>query len=65
MVTQGREEVLVELWPFNDRQYNDHLTALCGQVNDADLRLPDGRRLLFVTKGIACPILDVQKRRVA
>jgi hypothetical protein len=65
LITQGREEVLVELRPFNDRQYNDNLKVLCEHVNDADLRLPDGRRLLFAIKGIARPILDVQKRRVA
>jgi len=65
MVTQEREEVSVELRPFNDRQYNDDLKTLCEQVNQAGLHLPDGRRLLFVVKGISRPILDVQKRRVA
>jgi hypothetical protein len=65
MVTQGREEIYVELRPFNDRQYNADLMILCEQVNQADLRLPDGRRLLFAIKGVSRPILDVHKHRVA
>lgn len=47
------------------RQYNGDLMTLCESVNQADLRLPDGRRLLFAIKGVSRPILDVQKRRVA
>ena len=65
LVTQGREEVSVELRSFNDRQYNDDLKTFCEQVNQAGLCLPDGRRLLFVIKVISRPILEVQKRRVA
>lgn len=59
IVTQGREEVHVELRPFNDRQYNGDLMTLCERVNQVDLRLPDGRRLLFGIKSVSRPILDV------
>jgi hypothetical protein len=46
-VMQGQEVVSVELRPFNDRQYNRDLAALCERVNAAVPRLPDGRRLHF------------------
>jgi len=39
--------VLVALRPFNDRQYNRDLIALCQRVNERQVRLPDGRLLVF------------------
>lgn len=44
-VIPGPVTVQVELRPFNDRQLNRDLTALCAQVNKLQPRLPDGRRL--------------------
>src|SRR5713101_7563292 len=46
-MTQGPEAISVELRPFNDRQLNHDLVALCERVNQASPQLPDGRRLLF------------------
>jgi hypothetical protein len=43
----GREEVEVELCPFNDRQLNRDLVGLCERVTTNRPRLPDGRRLVF------------------
>jgi hypothetical protein len=64
---QGQDIVSIELRPFNDRQYNRDLAALCERVNATAPRLPDGRRLLFGVNDVVLvrPILDVQKRRVA
>jgi hypothetical protein len=42
------DRCLVYLRPFNDRQLNRDLDALCGRVNQARLRLPDGRVLQFL-----------------
>jgi hypothetical protein len=39
---------LVFLRPFNDRQLNRDLELLCERVNQAQLRLPDGRFLEFL-----------------
>ncbi len=64
-VRQGPDTVLVELRPFNDRQYNRDLAVLCERVNSASLHLPDGRRLLLTVNTVSHPILDVQKRQVA
>ena len=46
-VTRGPRAVSVELHPFNDRQLNHDLVALCERVNQAAPQLPDGRQLLF------------------
>jgi len=46
-VVWGRETVEVELRPFNDRQLNQDLEAICEKVNAEEPRLPDGRRLRF------------------
>jgi len=43
----GREEVAVELCPFNDRQLNRDLVGLCERVTTNQPRLTDGRRLIF------------------
>ncbi len=43
----GQDRVEVELKPFNDRALNRDLEALCARVAKAQLRLPDGRSLLF------------------
>ncbi len=64
-VQQGTSNVFVELYPFNDRQYNRDLAVLCERVNNASLHFPDGRRLLFTVKPVSRPILEVQKRPVA
>ena len=58
-VTRGPRAVSVELRPFNDRQLNHDLVALCERVNKASLHLPDGRQLLFSES----PLFDRQKRR--
>jgi hypothetical protein len=58
-VTRGPRAVSVELRPFNDRQLNHDLLALCEWVNQASLHLPDGRQLLFSVS----PLFDRQKRR--
>jgi len=58
-VTRGPRAVSVELRPFNDRQLNHDLVALCERVNQASLQLPDGRHLLFSLS----PFFDRQKRR--
>lgn len=42
------DRCLVFLRPFNDRQLNRDLDALCERVNQAQLRLPDGRFLEFL-----------------
>ena len=67
LVKQGKDTVTVSLRPFNDRQYNRDLIALCERVNAAAPRLPDGRRLHVSVQinEVVRPILDVQKRRVA
>jgi hypothetical protein len=45
----GRVEV--EVRPFNDRQLNRDLQALCERVAAAQPTLPDGRRLCFTVAG--------------
>ena len=57
--------VSVELHPFNDRQFNRDLITLCQCVNERQVRLPDGRLLLFSVKEICRPILHGQKRQIA
>jgi hypothetical protein len=42
------DRCLVFLRPFNDRQLNHDLDALCDRVNQAHLQLPDGRFLEFL-----------------
>jgi len=59
LVTRGPRAVSVELRPFNDRQLNHDLVALCERVNQAALQLPDGRQLLFSV----CPFSDRQRRQ--
>ena len=46
-VVWGRETVEVELRPFNDRQLNRDLEAVCEKVNAQEPHLPDRRRLQF------------------
>ena len=67
LVRQSQDTVEVSLRPFNDRQYNRDLAALCERVNAAAPRLPDGRHLHVSVQinEVVRPILDVQKRRVA
>ena len=55
-VRQGPDTVLVELRPFNDRQYNRDLAVLCERVNSASLHLPDGRRLLLTVVKYGCQV---------
>lgn len=43
----GAETVEVELKPFNDRALNRDVEMLCTKVAQGELRLPDGRLLLF------------------
>ena len=46
-VRWGREVVSVELRPFNNRQLNRDLLAVCQRVNEVQPRLPDGRLLIL------------------
>jgi len=46
-VLWGREGVRVELRPFNTRQLNRDLLAVCQRVNEFHPRLPDGRLLIL------------------
>ncbi len=64
-VVSTRHTVSVELHPFNDRQYNRDLMALCQRVNERQVRLPDGRLLVFSVMETRRPILHGQKRLIA
>lgn len=57
VVVSTRHTVSVELCPFNDRQYNRDLLALCQRVNERHVHLPDGRLLIFSVKEACRPIL--------
>ena len=46
-VQWGREVVQVEVRPFNNRQLNRDLLAVCQRVNEVQPRLPDGRILIL------------------
>jgi hypothetical protein len=61
----GTETVEVELKRFNDRALNRDLEILCTKVAQRELRLPDGRRLLFRVQGASLPCLDAQEQAVA
>ncbi len=64
-VVYGADTVHVELRPFNDRQLNRDLTAVCVKVQGTYPQLPDGRRLLISMEGATSLISDAQQRRVA
>jgi len=64
-VVQGPDIVRVELRPFNDRQLNRDLAALCATVDERRPRLPDGRRLVLVTGATGRLNLDAHSKRVA
>jgi hypothetical protein len=61
----GAETVEVELKPFNDRALTRDLGILCTKVAQGQLRLPDGRRLLFRVQGASLPCLVAQEQAVA
>jgi hypothetical protein len=65
VVVSTRHTVSVELRSFNDRQYNRDLLALCQRVNERQIRLPDGRLLVFSVKEACRPILHGQQRLIA
>ena len=46
-VQWGQEVVQVEIRPFNNRQLNRDLLAVCQRVKDVQPRLPDGRFLIL------------------
>jgi hypothetical protein len=46
-VQWGREVVQVEVRPFNNRQLNRDLLAICQRVNELQPKLPDGRLLIL------------------
>jgi hypothetical protein len=46
-VQWGREVIQVEVRPFNNRQLNRDLLAVCQRVNELQPRLPDGRLLIL------------------
>ena len=64
-VTAEKHVVRVELHPFNDRQLNRDLQAMCQKVAAAQPRLPDGRRLYFTIAGMGCLRLDGQHCQMA
>jgi len=64
-VAQEVDIVRVELHPFNDRQFNRDLAALCAKVDERRPRLPDGRRLVLVMDAMGCPNSDAHNKRVA
>ena len=61
----GRDQVEVELKPFNDRALNRDLEMLCVKVAQEQPRLPDGRRLLFRLQGTKILHLDAQEKEAA
>ena len=61
----GRDRVEVELKRFNDCALNRDLEMVCGKVAQEQLRLPDGRRLLFRVQGAEILRLDAQEQAVA
>ena len=65
VVVSTLHTVSVELRPFNDRQYNRDLVALCQRINERQVRLPDGRLLVFSVKETCRPILHGQKKLIA
>jgi hypothetical protein len=65
VVVSTLHAVSVELHPFNDRQYNRDLLALCQRVNERQVRLPDGQLLVFSVKETCRPILHGQQRSIA
>ena len=65
VVVSTRHTVSVELHPFNDRQYNRDLIALCQRVNERQVHLPDGRLLVFSVKQACRPILHEQEKLIA
>jgi len=64
-VAQGPDIVRVELRPFNDRQLNRDLAALCAKIDERRPRLLDGRRLVLVTGAAERLNLDAHSKRVA
>jgi hypothetical protein len=60
IITCEPETVTVRLSPFNDRQLNRDLQALCARVQAAQPRLPDGRRLSFTVLSSDRLISDLQ-----
>jgi hypothetical protein len=50
-VTEGKQTIWVKLHPFNDRQLNRDLQAMCERVAATQPHLPDGRRLCFTIAG--------------
>jgi hypothetical protein len=61
-VTWEREQVRVELRPFNDRQLTRDLHAVCGRVTAASLRLPDGHQLVMTVAAQPTCISDLHRR---
>ena len=64
-IVWGRDTVQVELRPFNDRRLTRDLVALCQQVEAAQPRLPDGRRLVVRISGVCRLTLAVPQEQVA
>jgi hypothetical protein len=58
-ISWERDAVRVTLRPFNDRQLNHDLIAVCAQVAAAPPHLPDGRRLLLTIGAVQRLSLDV------
>ena len=59
------DRVEVELKRFNDRALNRDLEMLCAKVAQEQMRLPDGRRLLFRVQERGILLLDAREKKVA
>ncbi len=59
------DRVEVELKRFNDRALNRDLEMLCAKVAQEQMRLPDGRRLLFRVQERGILLLDACEKKVA
>ncbi len=56
------DQIRVQLRPFNDRALNRDLQALCAQVAEQPLQLPDGQRLMLEVDPHLCSTLQHQMR---
>jgi len=47
-ITWGKDMVIVELYPFNDRSLNRDLAEICRHVEAKPLHMPDGRQVRVI-----------------
>jgi hypothetical protein len=63
-ITHHAHLVQVELHPFNDPTLNRDLAVLCERVNQASLRLPDGRQLSFTIQSTCCTLAAQRRAKI-